>query len=52
MDKLLNPVELAEILKVRPGTLYSWINRGADIPYVKIGGTIRFRGKTVGDWVS
>ncbi len=51
MEKLLNPVELAGILKVRPGTVYSWINRGVDIPYVKIAGTVRFREKAVQDWL-
>ena len=35
MDKLLNPVELAEFLGVRPGTVYSWISRGIDIPQEK-----------------
>lgn len=39
MDKLLNPVELVEFLGVRPGTVYSWISRGVDIPHVKIAGT-------------
>ena len=51
MEKLLNPQELAEILKVRPGTIYSWLSRGVDIPHVKIGGTVRFRGKAVLDWI-
>jgi hypothetical protein len=41
-EKLLKPQELAEILKVRPGTIYPWISRGVDIPYVKIEGTVRF----------
>jgi excisionase family DNA binding protein len=51
MEKLLNPQELAEILKVRPGTIYSWLSRGVDIPHVKIGGTVRFREKAVLDWI-
>jgi len=51
MEKLLNPQELAEILKVRPGTVYSWISRGVDIPHVKIAGTVRFREKAVMDWI-
>jgi excisionase family DNA binding protein len=51
MEKLLNPVQLAEMLGVRPGTIYSWISRGVDIPHVKISGTLRFREKSVMDWL-
>jgi excisionase family DNA binding protein len=51
MEKLLDLQELAEILKVRPGTVYSWISRGVDIPHVKISGTVRFRETAVMDWI-
>jgi excisionase family DNA binding protein len=51
MDRLLNPVELAEALGVRPGTVYSWISRGINIPHMKIAGTVRFREKAVMDWL-
>lgn len=51
MERLLNPLQLAEILNVRPGTIYSWLSRGVDIPHVKIAGTIRFREKAVMDWL-
>jgi len=51
MEKLLNPIQLAEILNVRPGTIYSWLSRGVDIPHVKIAGTVRFREKAVQDWL-
>lgn len=51
MDKLLNPSQLAEILNVRPGTIYSWLSRGVDVPYLKIAGTVRFREKAVMDWL-
>ena len=51
MEKLLNPLQLAEILGVRPGTIYSWLSRGIDIPHVKIAGTVRFREKAVMDWL-
>ena len=43
--------ELAEILNVRLGTIYSWLSRGVDIPHVKIAGTVRFREKAVTDWL-
>ncbi len=51
MEKLLNPQELADVLNVRPGTVYSWLSRGVDIPHVKIGGTVRFREKAVMEWL-
>jgi excisionase family DNA binding protein len=51
VEKLLNPSQLAEILNVRAGTIYSWLSRGVDIPHVKIAGTVRFREKAVMDWL-
>ena len=51
MEKLLNPSQLAEVLGVRPGTIYSWLSRGVDIPHVKIEGTVRFREKAIETWI-
>jgi excisionase family DNA binding protein len=51
MERLLNPSQLAEVLGVRPGTIYSWLSRGVDLPHVKIEGTVRFREKAVQDWL-
>ncbi len=51
MEKYLTPVELADTLGVRPGTIYSWLSRGVDLPCVKIAGTVRFREKAVTDWL-
>jgi excisionase family DNA binding protein len=51
MDRLLNPSQLAEIIGIRPGTIYSWLSRGVDIPHVKIQGTLRFREKAVEAWL-
>jgi excisionase family DNA binding protein len=51
LEKLLNPLQLAEILNVRPGTIYSWLSRGVDIPHIKIEGTVRFREKAIQDWL-
>ncbi len=51
MERLLNPNELAEVLNVKLGTVYSWISRGVDIPHVKIAGTVRFREKAVMEWL-
>ena len=51
MEKLLTPTQLADILGVRIGTVYSWLSRGINIPHVKIAGTVRFREKAVMDWI-
>jgi excisionase family DNA binding protein len=51
IEKLLTPLELADILHIRPGTIYSWLSRGVDVPHVKIAGTVRFREKAVMDWL-
>ena len=51
MEKLLTPTQLADILGVRIGTVYSWLSRGVDVPHVKIAGTVRFREKAVMDWI-
>jgi excisionase family DNA binding protein len=51
LEKLLNPSELADLLGVKPGTIYSWLSRGIDVPHVKIAGTVRFREKAVMDWL-
>lgn len=51
MDRLLNPNQLAEILGVRPGTVYSWLSRGVDIPHVKIEGTVRFNERSIQEWL-
>jgi excisionase family DNA binding protein len=51
VEKLLTAAQLADILNVRPGTVYSWLSRGIDIPHVKIAGTVRFREKAIQDWL-
>jgi predicted DNA-binding transcriptional regulator AlpA len=52
MDKLLNPKQLAEILNVRVGTIYSWLSRGVEIPpSIKIGGSTRWREKSILQWL-
>ena len=51
LDEYLNANQLAKGLHVRPGTIYSWLSRGVDIPSVKIEGTVRFRRKAVEEWL-
>jgi predicted DNA-binding transcriptional regulator AlpA len=52
MDRLLTPKDLASILNVKPGTVYSWLSRGVDLPvFVKIGSVTRWREKIVAQWI-
>jgi len=51
IDKLLTVIQLAQILNVQKGTIYSWLSRGVDIPHVKIAGTVRFREKAIMEWI-
>ena len=52
MEHLLNPKQLAEILNVRTGTVYSWLSRGIDLPpSIRVGGSTRWREEVVRDWI-
>jgi excisionase family DNA binding protein len=51
VEKLLNPSQLADILGVKLGTIYSWLSRGVNVPHVKIEGTVRFREKAIEAWI-
>lgn len=52
MEKLLTPNELASILNVKPGTVYSWLSRGVDLPpSIKIAGSTRWRPEAVTKWI-
>ena len=52
MEKLLNPRELAEILNVKAGMVYSWLSRGVEMPpSIKIAGSTRWQEKTVRAWI-
>jgi len=50
MDKLLNIEEVAEILCVKPATIYGWVSEGY-IPHIKLGRLVRFDKVEVIDWV-
>jgi len=52
MDQLLNPRELAALLNVKPGTIYSWISRGVELPpSIRIGASTRWRQEVVKRWI-
>jgi excisionase family DNA binding protein len=40
-DRLLEVQEAAELLQVKPGTLYSWVSQGK-VPFRKVGALVRF----------
>jgi predicted DNA-binding transcriptional regulator AlpA len=48
----IGPRELAQIFGVKPGTVFSWLSRGVDLPpYTKIEGTTRWRPEVVKKWI-
>jgi excisionase family DNA binding protein len=52
MEKLLNPHQLAEILNVKSGTVYSWLSRKVDLPpFIKVGGSTRWEEADVKVWI-
>jgi excisionase family DNA binding protein len=52
VEKLLSPSELASLLNVKKGTVYSWLSRGVPLPpSIRIGGSTRWREETVRWWI-
>ena len=49
-ETLLTPDELCTALKVKKATLRGWIYRDK-IPFLKIGGALRFRPSALQDWL-
>ena len=53
--ELLTPEQVAELLKVHPGTLENWRVRGEGPPFVKLGSKrrspVRYERKAVEDWI-
>lgn len=43
MEKLLDQRETAEILGLSPRSLEAWRVQGAKIPFLRVGGRIRYR---------
>lgn len=50
-SQLLTPEELAPMLRVKIGTLYSWRTRGMGPPAIKVGGFVRYRRRDVDRWL-
>lgn len=51
VSMLLTIKELAEQLRIKPGTLYAWASQ-RKIPCVRIHGLIRFRPEEIEGWLS
>lgn len=52
LTPLLSPRDLASLLSVKPGTIFSWLSRGADLPpSIRIAGTVRWRVEVVQRWI-
>ena len=50
MERLLTIDQLSELLQVKKNTIYSWTFTRR-IPFVKIGGGLRFREKEISTWI-
>lgn len=50
-DRLLTVAEVANYLRVRPGTVYQWVSRRR-IPFLKAGSKVRFRRAEIDDWLA
>ena len=50
MTSLLNPKEVAEMLGVKPSTIYQWTHTGY-IPHMKLGKLVRFRLQDIERWL-
>ncbi|MDP2381895.1 MAG: helix-turn-helix domain-containing protein [Nitrospirota bacterium] len=50
MSMLLTIKDLAEQLRIKPGTLYAWVSQ-RKIPCVRIHGLIRFRPEDIEGWL-
>jgi len=50
MKKLLTRDEVAEMLGVKPSTIYQWTHEGF-IPHVKIRNLVRFRQNDIDKWL-
>lgn len=50
--KLLTPTEAAEILTLSPKTLAKWRCLRVGPPWIKIGGSVRYRAADISDYIA
>lgn len=51
MLTLLTTREVADLLRVSPGTIYSWRHRQLGPPAVRVGKHLRWRAEDLSEWV-
>ena len=51
MLNLLTTKEVANLLRVSPGTIYSWRHRHVGPPAVRVGKHLRWRAEDISAWV-
>lgn len=50
MENLIGPEEAAKALGIELATVYTWVTR-RKIPFVKVGGALRFRPSALDAWL-
>jgi excisionase family DNA binding protein len=50
IEKLIGPKEAGDVLAIKTDTLYKWTAEGK-IPFLKIGGALRFRPSALQAWI-
>ena len=48
-DEIMTVEEVAAYLKLSPGTIYNKVSRD-EIPFLKLGGAVRFRRSEIDSW--
>lgn len=51
-DTLLDPRQAAEMIGVSPASLARWRVQGDGPPYLKLGGSVRYRLSSVEQWLT
>lgn len=52
MEKLISKEELGDFLGKSPATLDNWRGNGTGPPYIKVGGSVRYKATDVENWLS
>ena len=50
MNDILTVKELAEYLRIKPITVYKWVNQ-SKLPFFKVGSLTRFRKDCIDQWI-
>jgi excisionase family DNA binding protein len=50
MERLLNIIELSNLLSVKQSTIYDWVHKDL-IPHIKLNRLVRFRESEINEWL-